>query len=76
VGVEIPGFDLSNQFSDLTMSLLFIDRIHRMIFKKHKKFKLFKYSINKIRTRVKFITAWCVANLTTHTIYKEVSAEV
>jgi hypothetical protein len=39
VGVEIPGFDLSNQFSGLTMSLLFGDGIHRVIFKKHKKFK-------------------------------------
>jgi hypothetical protein len=42
VGVEIPGFDFSNQFSGLTMSLLFGDGIHRVIFKKHKKFKIFK----------------------------------
>jgi hypothetical protein len=42
VGVKIPGFDLSNQFSGLTMTLLYRDGIHGVMFKKHKKFKLFK----------------------------------
>jgi hypothetical protein len=42
VGVEIPGFDLSNRFSGLTTSLLFRDGIHRVIFNKYKKLKLFK----------------------------------
>jgi hypothetical protein len=35
VYVEIPGFDMSNMFSGLTTSLLFRDRIHRVIFNKH-----------------------------------------